>query len=59
MHLAKVRLNDPWHDLVYELDWPLPRPVTHHVLDLELQWCNYEDYLLDMKQMLNLSVKQR
>ena len=54
MHLSKARLIDPWHDLVYELDWPLPRPVTHHVLELELQWRKYEDYLSDMKQMLQL-----
>jgi hypothetical protein len=53
-HLASVRMNDPWHDLVYELDWPVTRPVTHHILELELQWHKYEDYLSDMKQMLHL-----
>ena len=53
-HLRTVHLNDPWHDLVYELNWPRSRPVTHHVLQLELEWNTYNDYLSDMKQMLSL-----
>jgi len=54
MHLAAAHQNDSWHDLVYELDWPVQRPVTHYVLELELKWRKYEDYILDMKQMLKL-----
>ena len=36
-YLSSVRMDDPWHDLVYELDWPKPRPVTHYILQLEFK----------------------
>lgn len=51
-HLLSVRLDDMWHDMVYELDWPGTRPVTHYVLELELKWNKYKDYISDMKQIL-------
>lgn len=53
-YLHSVRMDDSWHDLVYELDWPTMRPVTHYVLQLELKWHTYDDYLSDMRQALSL-----
>lgn len=51
-HLLSVRLDDMWHDMVYELDWPIRRPVTNYVFELELKWNKYEDYISDMKEIL-------
>lgn len=50
--LNSVRFSDPWNDLVYQLDWPITRPVTHHIVRLELGWRTYEDYLADMTDMI-------
>ena len=53
-HLRAVRKKNIWQDLIYELDWPVKRPVSHHVLLQELNWQTYEDYLTDMQQALSL-----
>ncbi|GAH30263.1 unnamed protein product [marine sediment metagenome] len=51
-HLLSARLNDMWHDMIYELDWPCTRPVAHHVVLLELTWNVYQDYASDMTEMM-------
>lgn len=51
-HLLAVRYNDMKYDMVYELDWPCPRPVAHHILQLELKWNVYQDYATDMREMM-------
>ncbi len=53
-HLRSVRKKNIWQDLIYELDWPVKRPVSHHVLLQELNWQTYEDYITDMQQALSL-----
>jgi len=40
------------YDMVYELDWPVTRPVTHYVIELELNWYSYENYISDMKELI-------
>ena len=55
-HLRSVRKKDIWQDLIYELDWPAKRPVSHHVLLQELNWHAYEDYLADMQQALLVKI---
>jgi len=54
-HLAEVRSNDVWNDLVYELDWPARRLVSHHILQLELEWDTYDKYISDMREVFSLS----
>ena len=51
-HLLSARRDDMWHDMVYELDWPGTRAVTHYVLELELKWYSYENYVSDLKEMM-------
>ncbi len=53
-HLREVRKKNIWQELIYELDWPAKRPVSHHVLLQELNWQTYEDYLEDMQQALSV-----
>jgi hypothetical protein len=44
--------DDPGFDLGYVLDYPAPRPVSHHIVRLELGWRSYDAYLQDMSQLL-------
>ena len=44
--------NNPLADLVYLLDWPWFRPVTHFVMWDEMGWRSFEIYLDDMRGML-------
>lgn len=52
IHLIRIHYEDPVFDLAYEMDWPIPRPITHHVLLLELKWREYDNYLEDMNEMI-------
>jgi len=45
-------LSDCMFDMAYEIDWPEPHPVSHHVLLHELCWMTYEDYFQDMQEVL-------
>ncbi len=47
-HLRTVRKRDIWQDLLYELDWPVKRPASHYIIQKELKWLTYDDYLADM-----------
>ena len=46
--------GDPHFDLGYVLDYPVPRPVSHNIIRLELGWRTYDDYVRDMTQLLPL-----
>ncbi len=46
--------NDLTFDMAYELSYPSPRPVSHYIVRLELKWRTYEDYLSDMKTLLEV-----
>ena len=52
--LAVAYKDDPGFDLGYVLDYPAPRPVSHHIVRLELGWRTYDAYLQDMSQLLTL-----
>ena len=52
-HLRSVRKRDIWQDLLYELDWPVKRPAPHYIIQKELQWHAYDDYLADMSFVLS------
>lgn len=52
-HLRNFRKRDIWQDLLYELDWPVKRPAPHYIIQKELKWHTYEDYLADMSQALD------
>ncbi len=45
-------LSDCMFDMAYEIDWPEPHPVSHHVLLHELCWMTYEEYFQDMQEAL-------
>ena len=45
-------MTDPMSDLVYALNWPWFRPVTHFVVWDELQWRSYEIYVDSIRGML-------
>ena len=51
-HLRSTRKRDIWQDLLYELDWPVKRPAAHYIIQKELKWLSYEDYISDMSQAL-------
>jgi hypothetical protein len=41
-------------DMAYELNYPSARPVSHYIVRLELNWRSYDDYLTDMKTLLEI-----
>ncbi len=41
-------------DMAYELDYPGPRPVSHYIVQLELKWRIYDDYINDMRSLVKL-----
>lgn len=41
-------------DMAYVLDYPGPRPVSHYIVRLELGWMTYDDYLANMKELLQV-----
>lgn len=51
-HLVSIYYNDLTFDMVYELGYPEPRPLSHHLVRHELNWMNYEDYYSDMVNMV-------
>jgi hypothetical protein len=51
-HLRAGRKSDIWQDLLYELDWPVKRPAPHYIIQKELKWLTYDDFLADMSQAL-------
>ena len=51
-HLRAVRKRDIWQDLLYELDWPVKRPAPHYIIQKELKWLTYDDFLADMSLAL-------
>lgn len=51
-NLYEHHYNNPMFDLAYDLDWPIHRPVTHHVLRGEMGWRAYDNYRTDMREML-------
>jgi hypothetical protein len=44
--------DDPNFDIGYVLDIRDPRPVSHYLLQKELQWFRYQDFEQDILQML-------
>ena len=53
-HLRSLRNRDIWQDLLYELDWPVKRPAAHYIIQKELKWLSYDDYISDMSQALSM-----
>ena len=53
-HLRSARKRDIWQDLLYELDWPVKRPAVHYIIQKELKWLSYDDYISDMSQALSM-----
>ena len=53
-HLRSARKSDIWQDLLYELDWPVKRPVAHYIIQKELKWLSYDDYISDISQALSM-----
>ena len=53
-HLRSARKRDIWQDLLYELDWPVKRPAAHYIIQKELKWLSYDDYISDMSQALSM-----
>ena len=53
--LLKHYYNDMSFDMVYELEWPAPRPVSHYIVRHELRWFTYDDYVSEMRSMLAIS----
>lgn len=39
-------------DMIYEVNYPLPKPVSHKILHLELGWYNYDRYIKDMNGLI-------
>jgi len=52
-HLRSLRKMDIWQDLLYELDWPAKRPIPHYIIQRELKWLTYDDFLADMSEALS------
>ncbi|MEQ8831969.1 MAG: hypothetical protein RLW87_19345 [Alphaproteobacteria bacterium] len=46
--------ENPMFDLAYMLDWPIHRPVTHHMLQSEMGWRSYDNYLKDIRETLDV-----
>ena len=42
-------------DMAYELEWPVPRPVSHYLVRHELKWFKISEYEADMRNMLEMS----
>lgn len=53
-HLYSAHSSDPLFDMAYDLEYPVPRPVTHYVVQVEFRWKKYEDYLEDIKVLLGV-----
>jgi hypothetical protein len=41
-------------DMVYELNYPAPRPVSHYIIRVDLKWQTYDDYFKDIYSSLRL-----
>jgi hypothetical protein len=52
--LVRAYYDDTSFDMAYELDYPSPRPVSHYIVQLELNWHTYDDYISDMRLLLKL-----
>jgi hypothetical protein len=55
--LIMAYYNDMSFDMAYELDYPIPRPIAHYIIRLELNWRTYDDYITDMQSLLELNKK--
>jgi hypothetical protein len=50
--LAQAYYNNPHFDLVYVLNYLEPRPVSHYVIQFELGWNNFNDYINTLRSLL-------
>ena len=50
--LVRAYYDNPYFDMGYVLDYPSPKPVSHHIVRLELRWREYSDYAKDMQAMI-------
>ncbi len=53
-HLYEIHAHDNSFDMIYDLNYPEPRPVSHYFIRLELQWKTTDDYLNDMNNIFSL-----
>jgi hypothetical protein len=51
MKLESYYYQNPLFDLAYCLGWNNERPISHFILQNELEWNTYDDYLISMKNM--------
>jgi hypothetical protein len=52
--LVRAYYDNTNFDMAFELGYPIPRPVSHYIVRLELGWRTYEYYESDMRSLLNL-----
>lgn len=50
--LAQSYYNNMHFDMVYVLNYPEPRPVSHYIIQFELGWNNYDDYINTLRSLL-------
>ena len=52
--LIMAYYGDTSFDMAYELEYPVPRPIAHYIVRLELNWRTYDDYITDIRFLLKL-----
>ena len=53
--LLLAHYDDLGFDMAYKLNYPSPVPVSHYIVRYELNWRTYDDYLSDMKALLEIN----